>query len=40
MPLFEQGETEDIQQIITSSGRTITVAPQASFGAISSGGLY
>ena len=40
MPLFEQGETEEIQQIITSSGRTMTVAPQASFGTISSGGLY
>ena len=40
MPLFELGETEEIQQVITSSGRKINVAPQASFGSISSGGLY
>ena len=40
MPLFELGETEEIQQLITSSGKKITVAPQASFGSISSGGLY
>ena len=40
MPLFEHGEIEEIQQVITSSGRKIIVAPQASFGSISSGGLY
>jgi penicillin-binding protein 1A len=40
MPLFELGETDEVQQVITSSGRKITVAPQASFGSISSGGLY
>jgi penicillin-binding protein 1A len=40
MPMFELGETEAMQQVITSSGRTIKVAPQASFGSISSGGLY
>ena len=40
MPMFEPGQTEVMQQVITSSGRTITVAPQASFGSISSGGLY
>jgi len=38
--MFELGETEAMQQVITSSGRTIKVAPQASFGSISSGGLY
>ena len=40
MPLFKLGETDEIQQVITSSGRKITVAPQASFGSLSSGGLY
>ena len=40
MPLFELGETDEIQQVITSSGKKIIVAPQASFGSISSGGLY
>ena len=40
MPLFELGEIEEVQQVITSSGRKIIVAPQASFGSISSGGLY
>ena len=39
MPMFEPGETEE-QEVTTSSGRTITVAPRASFGSISSGGLY
>jgi len=40
MPMFEEGETEEMQQVITSTGKTITVAPQASFGSLSSGGLY
>ena len=40
IPLFDIGETEVMNQMITSSGKTVNVAPQASFGTISSGGLY
>ena len=40
IPLFDAGETEVMNEMITSSGKTVNVAPQASFGTISSGGLY
>ena len=40
IPLFDIGETEVMNEMITSSGKKVNVAPQASFGAISSGGLY
>ena len=42
LPLFEEG-TSDLdppRQVRTSAGRTVTVAPRASFGSLSSGGLY
>ena len=42
LPLFEEG-TSDLdppRQVRTSTGRTVTVAPRASFGSLSSGGLY
>ncbi|MGB0799222.1 MAG: penicillin-binding protein, partial [Planktomarina sp.] len=40
LPMFSRGETEENKQVQTSTGRTVTVAPQASFGTLSSGGLY
>ncbi|MDC3385773.1 PBP1A family penicillin-binding protein [Planktomarina sp.] len=40
IPLFDKGETEEMNEMITSSGKKINVAPQASIGTISSGGLY
>jgi penicillin-binding protein 1A len=40
IPLFDIGETDEMNQMITSTGKKVNVAPQASFGAISSGGLY
>lgn len=39
LPLFEE-VTAAGRQVITSTGATVVVAPKASFGAISSGGLY
>ena len=42
LPMFERG-TSDLdppRQVRTSTGRTVTVAPRASFGSLSSGGLY
>ena len=41
LPLFDDGETDTPNlEVTTSSGRVITVSPQASFGSLSSGGLY
>ena len=41
LPLFDDGETDTPDlEVTTSSGRVITVSPQASFGSLSSGGLY
>ena len=40
IPLFDKGETEEMNEMITSSGKKVNVAPQASIGTISSGGLY
>ncbi|MEL6608512.1 MAG: penicillin-binding protein 1A [Pseudomonadota bacterium] len=40
LPLFRSGEEEQTRQVTTSTGQTVTVAPKASFGSLSSGGLY
>jgi len=40
LPLFAPGESDDGQQVTTSSGKKATVGPKASFGTLSSGGLY
>ena len=42
LPLFDRGEAdvEPGQTVTTSSGRTVTIGPKASFGTLSSGGLY
>nr|WP_255723023.1 PBP1A family penicillin-binding protein [Thalassobius sp. Cn5-15] len=39
LPLFNDG-AEQGQEVTTSTGRTTVVGPKASFGAVSSGGLY
>ena len=38
--LFEGARTQGAQEVITSTGETAVIAPRASFGAMSSGGLY
>ncbi|MGR3541824.1 MAG: penicillin-binding protein 1A [Hasllibacter sp.] len=38
--LFSQGGGGQERQVTTSTGETVTVAPRASFGSLSSGGLY
>ena len=42
LPLFARGESEDEEgtTVRTSTGRTVTIGPRASFGSMSSGGLY
>lgn len=40
LPLFSRSEVLDGTDVITSTGETKRIAPQAGFGAISSGGLY
>ena len=42
IPLFAAGENDDspARQVRNSSGQTVTVAPRASFGSLSGGGLY
>jgi len=40
LDLFSSGETEVIREITTSTGDTATVGEKATFGSISSGGLY
>ncbi len=41
LPLFERGELAgNGQQVTTSTGKKATVGPKASFGSLSSGGLY
>ena len=42
LPRYARGESaeEAPRQVTTSAGRKVTVAPRASFGTISSGGLY
>ena len=38
--LFSDGGRSQERQVTTSTGETVTVAPRASFGSLSSGGLY
>ncbi|MFY9239966.1 MAG: PBP1A family penicillin-binding protein [Roseovarius sp.] len=40
LDLFQSGESEQVKQITTSTGQTTTVGEKATFGSISSGGLY
>ncbi|MEM8825137.1 MAG: penicillin-binding protein, partial [Pseudomonadota bacterium] len=43
LPLFGRGQSDDggtSTQVQTSTGRTVVVPPRASFGQLSSGGLY
>ncbi len=42
VPLFSRGENdaEESTTVTTSTGRKVTIAPKASFGSLSSGGLY
>jgi penicillin-binding protein 1A len=42
LPLFARGEADEEGEttVRTSSGRTVTIGPRASFGTLSSGGLY
>ena len=42
IPLFAAGEEDEApaQQVRNSAGKTVTVAPKASFGSMSGGGLY
>lgn len=40
LPLFEEAQTSGARQVTTSTGKTATVGPKASFGTLSSGGLY
>jgi len=40
LPLFDEVRTGNARQVTTSSGRKATVGPKASFGTLSSGGLY
>lgn len=40
LPLFRRGEGDSIREVTTSTGEKARVAPKASFGTLSSGGLY
>ena len=42
LPRFGRGESDDgpARQVVTSTGERATIAPRASFGSLSSGGLY
>ena len=42
LPLFRRGETDDrpAREVVTSTGERTRIAPKASFGSMSSGGLY
>ncbi len=42
LPLFRRGETDDrpAREVVTSTGERARIAPKASFGSMSSGGLY
>ncbi|WP_372605405.1 penicillin-binding protein 1A, partial [Actibacterium sp.] len=40
LPLFEPGESDSGEVVTTSTGKKATVGPKASFGSVSSGGLY
>ncbi|WP_370274222.1 penicillin-binding protein 1A [Pseudooceanicola nitratireducens] len=40
LPLFDEAQTTNARQVTTSTGKKATVGPKASFGTLSSGGLY
>lgn len=40
LPLFGAGESDTGATVTTSSGNSVTIAPRASFGTVTSGGLY
>lgn len=40
LPLFQEAQGRQGQQVTTSSGETVDVGPNANFGTLSSGGLY
>nr|WP_320179228.1 PBP1A family penicillin-binding protein [Roseovarius pacificus] len=40
LELFQRGETEQVREVTTSTGRKAKVGGKASFGSLSSGGLY
>ncbi|WP_196780491.1 penicillin-binding protein 1A [Roseovarius gahaiensis] len=40
LELFERGESEEVKEVTTSTGEKATVGGKASFGSMSSGGLY
>lgn len=40
LEIFEEGEHEPLQELTTSTGETATVGERATFGTMSSGGLY
>nr|WP_255596678.1 PBP1A family penicillin-binding protein [Cognatishimia sp. MH4019] len=40
LPLFGRGDSDSIREVTTSTGEKARVAPKASFGTLSSGGLY
>ncbi len=40
LELFQRGETEQVREVTTSTGRKAQVGGKASFGSLSSGGLY
>jgi len=40
LPLFQEVQTGQGQQVTTSTGETVEVGPNANFGTLSSGGLY
>lgn len=40
LDLFQRGETEKVKEVTTSTGEKATVGGKASFGSMSSGGLY
>ena len=40
LPLFEEVQPGQRQQVTTSTGDTVDVGPNANFGTLSSGGLY
>ncbi|RKF15156.1 penicillin-binding protein 1A [Roseovarius spongiae] len=40
LELFREGETEQVKEVTTSTGKKVTVGEKATFGSMSSGGLY
>jgi penicillin-binding protein 1A len=40
LELFQEGRSEQVRDVTTSNGQTGQVGPKATFGSMSSGGLY